>query len=128
MLKSFFPGILTAHKQTKLSKKKIHFSLKGIPVIDKFIGRNTEISILAQLMISSSTNTMFRKVSLLHGIGVGKSQLAIEFARKYQEYFSAIFLIAGSTKEKLKKSIAAIAQRLLQHQITEKARSLRQRF
>ena len=94
-------------------------------MIDKFIGRNTEISILAQLMISSSTNTMFRKVSLLHGIGgVGKSQLAIEFARKYQEYFSAIFLIAGSTKEKLKKSIAAIAQRLPQHQIPEKARSL----
>ena len=76
-------------------------------------------------MVSSSTNTMYRKVCLLQGIGgVGKSQLAIEFARKHQEYFSAIFWIAGSTKEKLRRSNAALAQRLPQHQIPERARSL----
>ena len=103
----------------------IPFSLKGIPVINKFVGRNTEITTLAQFMISSSINIMYRKVCLLHGLGgVGKSQLAIEFARKHQENFSAIFWIAGSTKEKLKRSIAALAQRLPQHQIPERARSL----
>ncbi len=92
--------------------------------MDKFVGRNTEITTLAQLMIPSSTNNMHRKVCLLHGIGgVGKSQLAAEFARKHQENFSAIFWIAGSTKEKLRRSIAALAQRLPQHQIPETARS-----
>ncbi|MCJ1348337.1 hypothetical protein MMC31_006568, partial [Peltigera leucophlebia] len=103
----------------------VAFSLKGIPVMDKFVGRNTEITRLAQLLISSSTNNMQRKVCLLHGIGgVGKSQLAAEFARKHQENFSAIFWIAGSSKEKLRRSIAALAQRLPQHQIPEMARSL----
>ena len=92
--------------------------------MDKFVGRNTEITTLAQLMIPSSTNNMHRKVCLLHGIGgVGKSQLAAEFARKHQENFSAIFWIAGSTKEKLRRSIAALAQRLPQYQIPETARS-----
>ena len=95
----------------------VAFSLKGIPVTDKFVGRDTELKRLAQLMISS-TNNMHRKVCLLHGIGgVGKSQLAAEFARKYQEKFSAIFWIAGNSKERLKRSIAALAQRLPSHQI-----------
>ena len=63
--------------------------------MDKFVGRNTEIATLAQLMISSSTNNMRRKVCLLHGIGgVGKSQLAAKFARSHQESFSAIFWVA----------------------------------
>ena len=103
----------------------VPFTLKGIPVMDKFVGRNTELTTLAQLMISSSTNNMQRKICLLHGIGgVGKSQLAAEFARKHQENFSAIFWIASSTKEKLKRSIAALALKLPQHQIPERARSV----
>ena len=93
--------------------------------MDKFVGRNPELTTLAQLMISSSTNNMQRKICLLHGIGgVGKSQLAAEFARKHQKNFSAIFWISGSTKEKLRRSIATLAQRLPQHQIPEMARSL----
>ena len=54
----------------------------------------------------------------------GSPQLAIEFARKHQESFSAIFWIAGSTKGMLRRSITALAQRLPQHQIPERARSL----
>ena len=93
--------------------------------MDKFVGRNTEITTLAQLMISPSTNNMHRKVCLLHGMGgVGKSQLAVEFARRHQKNFSAIFWIAGSTKEKLRRSIVAHAQRLPPHQIPEMTRSL----
>ena len=93
--------------------------------MDKFVGRDIELTRLAQLMIFSSTNNMHRKICLLHGIGgVGKSQLAAEFARKHQKNFSAIFWIAGSTKEKLKRSIAAVVQRLPQHQIPKRARSL----
>ncbi len=93
--------------------------------MDKFVGRDTELTRLAQLMSSSSTKGMHRKVCLLHGIGgVGKSQLAAEFARKHQGNFSAIFWITGSTKEKLGRSIADLAQRLPQHQIPERAKSL----
>lgn len=100
------------------------FSLRGIPVIGKFVGRDTEITRLAELMISSSTKQMHRKICVLHGIGgVGKSQLAAEFSRKHQENFSAIFWIAASTKEKVRRSIAALAKTLPQHQISQRARS-----
>ena len=77
--------------------------------MDKYFGRNAEITRLAELIISSSTDNMHPKVCLLYGIGgVGKSQLAAEFAHKHQQNFSAIFWIAGSTKEKLRRSIAAL--------------------
>ena len=75
-------------------------------------------------MISSSADDIRRKVCVLHGIGgIGKSQLAVEFARKHQKQLSAVFWIVGSTKEKLRRSIAALAQMLPQHQISERARS-----
>ena len=46
--------------------------------MDKFVGREAEITRLAQLMISSSKDDLRRKVCILHGIGgVGKSQLAV---------------------------------------------------
>ena len=47
-----------------------------------------------------------------------------EFARKHQEIFSAVFWIAGRSMEKLRRSIAALAQRLPQRQIPEMARFL----
>ena len=73
--------------------------------MDKFVGRETKMTRLAQLMISSSTDNMHRKVCVLHGIGgVGKPQFAVEFARRYQKNFSTIFWIAGSIKEKLRRS------------------------
>ena len=91
--------------------------------MDKFVGRNAEITRLAQPILPSPTDDIRRKVCVLYGIGgVGKSQLAVEFARKYHKRFSAIFWISGSTKEKLRKSIAALAQMLPQHQISERAR------
>lgn len=99
------------------NKFQVAFSLKGIPAMDKFVGRISEIITLAQLLISS---TISRKICLLHGIGgVGKSQLAVEFARKHQKDFSAVFWIAGNTKDMLKRSIATIALRLPQDQIRE---------
>ena len=102
----------------------VPFSLRGIPVMDKFVGRDTEITRLAQLMISPPMDGIRRKVCVIHGIGgVGKSQLAVELARKHQKHFSAVFWIAGSTKEKLRRSIAALSQTLPQHQISERARS-----
>lgn len=127
MLKSFFSTYSNFSQAYYLVKEEdsfhVTFSLRGIPLMDRFVGRETEITRLAQLLISSTDNRR-RMVCVLHGIGgVGKSQLAVEFARRYQENFSAIFWIAGSTKERVKRSMVTLAQRLPQHQIPERARS-----
>ena len=101
----------------------VNFSLKGVPVLGNFVGRDAEMGRLAEVMLPSSADQTRRKVCVLHGLGgIGKTQLAIEFARKYRKNYSAVFWIDGSSKEKLKQSIANLANQLPQHQLLERAK------
>ncbi len=101
----------------------MNFSLKGIPVLGNFVARDAEMARLAEVMLPSSADQTRRKICVLHGLGgIGKTQLAIEFARKYQKIYSAVFWIDGSSKEKLKQSIANLASQLPQHQLLERAK------
>ena len=77
---------------------------------------------LVEVMLPSSTDQTRQKICVLHGLGgIGKTQLAIEFARKYRQSYSAVFWIDSSSKEKLKQSIANLANQLPQHQLMERA-------
>lgn len=70
-----------------------------------------------------ASKKMRRKVFVLHGLGgVGKTQLSVEFARNHHTSFSAVFWIDGSTKERLRQSIAALASRLPQDQVSERSK------
>ena len=101
----------------------VNLSLEGIPVLNKFVELDAEMARLVEVMLSSSSDQTRRKICVLHGLGgIGKTQLAIEFARKYRQNYSAIFWIDGSSKEKLKQSIANLANQLPQHQLLEKAK------
>ncbi|KAF7512510.1 hypothetical protein GJ744_001445 [Endocarpon pusillum] len=54
-----------------------------------------------------------RQMFVLYGFGgIGKTQLAITFARKYQKQFSAIFWLDGSTKNQVLQNPAGVARRL----------------
>ena len=82
---------------------------------------------LAQALLPTSTDQMRRKVLIVHGLGgVGKTQLSVEFTRKYQRNYSAVFWINGSSKERLVRSIADLASRLPEHQISEGSRDYSQ--
>ncbi len=105
----------------------MNFSLKGIPVLDSFVARDAEMDRLAEILLYNSAYKTRGKVCVLHGLGgIGKTQLAAEFARKYQNNYSAVFWIDGSSKEKLKQRIANLANQLPQHQLMERARSYAQ--
>lgn len=100
------------------------FSLKGIPVVKKFVARDAEMTRLTQVLLPSSTDQMRRKVFIVHGLGgIGKTQLSVEFTRKYQESYSAVFWVDGSTNERLRRSIADLVSRLPQHQLLEESRN-----
>ena len=67
---------------------------------------------------------MRRKVFILHRLGgIGKTQISVEFTRKYQGSYGAVFWIDGSSKERLRRSIADLASRLPQHQLSEGSRN-----
>ena len=86
------------------------------------MARDAEMARLVEVMLPSSTDRTRQKICVLHGLGgIGKTQLAIEFARKYRQRYSAVFWIDSSSKEKLKQSIANLANQLPQHQLLERA-------
>ena len=96
-------------------------------MVDRFVARDAEVICLTKVLLPTSTDQMRRKVFILHGFGgIGKTQLSVEFMRKYQQSYSAVFWLDGSSKERLRRSIADLAGRLPQHQLSEESRSYSQ--
>ena len=90
----------------------------------RFVSRNVKMTRLTQVLLPTQTNQMRRKVFIVHGLGeIEKTQLFVEFTRQHQRSYSAIFWIDDSTNERLRRSIADLASRLPQHQISEGSRN-----
>jgi hypothetical protein len=65
-----------------------------------------------------------QKIFILRGLGgIGKTQLAVEFARRHHRYFSSVFWIDGRSEDTLRRSIASCASRIPQEQISETSRT-----
>lgn len=68
---------------TDASTYKIDFSLRGVPSVSRFVVRALEMQKLEGLLLGLERITDCRNVIMMHGIGgIGKTQLAVEFARK----------------------------------------------
>ena len=64
-----------------------------------------------------------RRIFILHGLGgIGKTQLAVDFARRHQATFSTVFWLDGRSEDRLRQSIANCAKRIPEGQIPEKSR------
>ena len=93
-------------------------------MVKRFVPRNVEMTRLTQVLLPTQTDQMRRKVFIVHGLGgIGKTQLSVEFTRQHQRSYSAVFWVDGSTNERLRRSIADLASRLPQHQISEGSRN-----
>jgi hypothetical protein len=103
-------------------KHHIPFSLGNLQLISRFVERAQEMRAIEdhflpekQAVTHSSTK---RKTFLLHGLGgMGKTQLAVAFARKYHDKFSAVLWFDGSSIDRLKQSFVAIACELPQTEL-----------
>lgn len=82
-----------------------------MPVIQNFVGRQDELDNLSQYL--QPTNSPSRKVAILHGLGgMGKTQLAIRFARDHKDSFTAIFWLSGKDRDTLLQSLSFALNRL----------------
>jgi hypothetical protein len=80
-----------------------------------FIGREAELqkteSILQPQSDSPGSN---RKVFILGGMGgIGKTQLAITYAKRHRHSYSSIFWLNANTEATLNNSLRAVANRIL---------------
>ncbi len=95
----------------KREQFRLLFSLAAAPEIDYFVGRASNLASIKSVLLPFTI--VERKVVVLHGLGgIGKSQLAIEFAKKHRDDYTAVLWLNAKTEDTLKQSFAANARRL----------------
>ncbi|KAJ8110230.1 hypothetical protein OPT61_g6869 [Boeremia exigua] len=106
---------------SRACKYRVPFSLKTVPV-GKFAERPRDTEALEQVLVPQR-NVKARRLLAAHGLGgVGKTQLAANFARRHQSCFSSVLWLDGSTKSKLEQSFVTFASRIPVGQISEASR------
>ncbi|KAJ5904683.1 uncharacterized protein N7473_001599 [Penicillium subrubescens] len=89
----------------------VPLDLTAVPVIENFVGRQGELEQLWQYLQPGHSQS--RKVAVIHGLGgMGKTQLAIRFARDHKGDFTAIFWLSGKDRDTLIQSLSSILPRL----------------
>lgn len=100
-----FPAPIQSHQDFS-----ILFSLFGVPEIQNFVGRSSE---LLQLNAAYQGNESIRKIVVLEGLGgMGKTQMAVKFVKQHRDNFSAVFWMNGKNEDTLKQSFADVAKRI----------------
>jgi hypothetical protein len=73
---------------------------------------------LERVLLPKLGQNQRQKVDVLRGLGgIGKTQLALEFARRHRLCFSAVFWLDGRSEDSVKRSIASCASRIPRAQI-----------
>lgn len=101
-------------------KKNFHvaFDLTGVPTTNAFIGRRSDLDLIKEQLMPGEVPKR-QKVCVIHGLGgMGKTQLAIEYARKYKSAYTSFFWLDGKTEESLIKSLIGIVSRLPKGQVS----------
>lgn len=57
-------------------------------------------------------SSQLRKVAVLHGLGVGKTQLAVRFARDHKNDFTAIFWLGAKDRDTVLQSLSSVLPQL----------------
>ena len=87
----------------------VPFQLTGLPVTGSFVDRDVEMEQIEHSLLPSNPYDA-RKVHVLYGLGgIGKTQVAIAYCRKYQKTYSAILWLHGNSEDTLLQSFAAFA-------------------
>ncbi|KAK3347587.1 hypothetical protein B0H65DRAFT_460881 [Neurospora tetraspora] len=110
----------TCIEQTKGGHYRVKFSLRGMPRSNNFVPRPSNIMDIEKSLLPHHQKSQGCNVFVLHGLGgIGKTQLAVNFARQYKAAFSAIFWLDGISEDSLKQSFASCAKRIPKDQIPE---------
>ena len=81
-----------------------------------FTGRDRELAEIHEALHFSDTLLSVQKILVLHGLGgIGKTQLAIQYAYSHQKDYTSVWWVNASTTQTLSESFLGIAQRLLSY-------------
>jgi hypothetical protein len=89
----------------------IAFSLSEVSETDHFVARQDELDKIHKTLNYDGT----RQTVVLHGLGgIGKTQLAVAYAKLHRADYSAIFWMNSKDENSLKRSFAKAVRQILQ--------------
>ncbi|KAN0067922.1 HET domain containing protein [Elaphomyces granulatus] len=101
------------HKTSQGTKREdfsAAFSLSDVSEIEQFVAREEELAEIHRTLRGDGS----RRTVVLHGLGgIGKTQLAIAYAKRYKDNYSAIFWLNIKDEGSLKQSFAKAAKQIL---------------
>ena len=97
---------------TKPQNFTVPFSLAGVAETHRFVGREKELEEIHRSLDGDGR----RRTVVLQGLGgMGKTQLAVAYARRHRNSYSAIFWFNIQDETLLKQSYLKVAKRILQY-------------
>jgi len=88
----------------------IAFSLSNVSEIEHFVAREEELAEMHGTLSGDGS----RRTVVLHGLGgIGKTQLAVAYAKRHKDNYSAIFWLNIKDEDSLKQSFANLARQIL---------------
>jgi NB-ARC domain len=97
----------TGNKSEEFS---VSFSLADVTETDHFAARESELAQIRNILTGDGS----RRTAVLHGLGgIGKTQLAIAYAKRYRHNYSAVFWLNIKDINSLKQSFAKVTKQIL---------------
>ena len=88
----------------------VAFGLSDTAEIEHFVAREEELKEIQKSLGSDGS----RRIVVIHGLGgIGKTQLAVAYAKRYRDKYSAVFWLNIKDEDSLKQSFASVAKRIL---------------
>ncbi|GIC85854.1 uncharacterized protein Aud_001694 [Aspergillus udagawae] len=115
-----------AKAAVKAESFRIPLDLATVPAVGGFVGHEAELDSLWDLL--QPEGSPMQKRAILHGLGgIGKTQLAVQFARIHKFDFTAIFWLNGKDEKTLIQSLASFLPKLPGIQLTQSAKNEKER-
>jgi AAA+ ATPase superfamily predicted ATPase len=87
----------------------VQFSISEVSEIEHFVGREEELAQMREQLPCDDS----RKIVVLHGLGgIGKTQLAVAYAKRHRNDYSAVFWLNSKDEGTLKQSFAKMVKRI----------------
>jgi hypothetical protein len=94
-------------------KYAIGLNVASFPQAAQFVAREKELLKMHEMLHGHSN----RSIVVLHGLGgIGKTQLAVEYIKRYKEKYTAIFWLNANDEDSLRLSFRSIARQVLKYQ------------
>lgn len=92
-----------AEHESDLGAYRMDVNLQGMTKTRHFVDRPAEMEAIEKSFFTSQKQVQRQKIHILRGMGgIGKTQLAVEFARRHHRRFSAVLWLEGNSEDTIK--------------------------